>query len=255
MLTEGRSEKYMKKLLGRTNIEDSLKRLDKLTQEEARMATAQVLKVTHTIDEGVRGVADKVVGVDDRVASVDERVAGVDRRVEGVDSRVAGVNNKLEAIGDRVTSVDDRVADVGDRVRTVDNKIAVVIEGAQIIFSQPSNGSFNPYLPDGKEARVAMQQAASDVDQMKRWSSLNNIDIIHAGSTVLTGNQLRQDLRRWLSPPDPSTSHNVACSAHHEGTAAWFFQGRIFEEWKTTDSLLWVHGKRMFSTASPNDPT
>ncbi len=132
-LTEGRSEKYMKRLLGMTNIEDSLKRLDKLTQEEARMATAQVLKVTHTIDEGVRGVADKVVGVDDQVASVNERVAGVDRRVEGVDGRVAGVDNKLEAVSDRVTSIDDRVADVGDRVGTVDNKIAVVIEGAQTV--------------------------------------------------------------------------------------------------------------------------
>jgi len=227
-------------------MEDSLKRLDKLTQEEVRMATAQVLKVTHTIDEGVRGVADKVVGVDDRVASVKDRVAGVDRSVEGVDGRVAGVGNRLEAVS-------DRVADFGDRVRTVDNKIAVVIEGAQFTFSLPSNRFFNSYLPDGKEARVVMQQTANEVDQMKRWSSSNNIDIIRAGSTVLTGNQLRQDLRRWLSPPDPSTNHNIACNAHHEGTAAWFFQGRIFGKWKTTDSLLWVHGKRMFSAVPPND--
>ena len=97
-----------------------------------------------------------------------------------------------------------------------------------------------------------MQQAANDVDQMKRWSAPNNIDIVCGRSTILTGNQLRQDLRRWLSPPDPSTNHNIACSVHHEGTAAWFFQGRIFREWKTTESLLWVHGKRMFSTVSPN---
>ena len=217
------------------------------------MATAQILKMTHTIDEGVRGVALKVVGVDDRVASVNERVTGVDRRVEGVDSKVAGVDNKLEAVRDRVTSVDVGVADVGDKVRTVDNKIAVVIKGTQIVFSWPSNGLFNPYLPDGKEARIVMQQAANDVDQMKSWSPSNNIDFICADSTILTGNQLRQDLRRWLSPPDPSTNHNIACSAHHEGTAAWFFQGRIFGEWKTTDSLLWVHGKRMFFTVSPND--
>ena len=246
-LTYGRSEKYMKKLVGRTDMEDSLKRLDKLTQEEVRMATAQVLKVTHTINEGVRGVADQVVGVDDRVASVNDRVAGLDRRVEGIDDRVSGVDNKLEA-------VNDRVADVGDRVRTVDNKIAVVSEGAQIICGRPSNRLFNPYLPDGKEARVVMRQAANDVDEMKRSSFTNNIDIISAGSTVLTGNQLRQDLRRWLSPPDPSTNHNIACNAHYEGTAAWFFQGRIFGEWKTTRSLLWLHGKRMFSTVSPNDP-
>ena len=41
MLTEGCSEKYMKKLIGRTEIEDGLRRLDKLTQEEARMAIAE----------------------------------------------------------------------------------------------------------------------------------------------------------------------------------------------------------------------
>jgi hypothetical protein len=42
-----------------------LKRLDKLTQEEARMATAQVLKVTHTIDDRVKVVDDKVAAVID----------------------------------------------------------------------------------------------------------------------------------------------------------------------------------------------
>ena len=50
----------MKKLIGRTDIEDALKRLDILTQEEARMATAQVLKVAHSIDDRVREVADNV---------------------------------------------------------------------------------------------------------------------------------------------------------------------------------------------------
>ena len=58
-------------------MEDALKRLDKLTQEEARMATAQNLKVTHTVDKGVREVADTVAAIDDRVANVDNRVAEV----------------------------------------------------------------------------------------------------------------------------------------------------------------------------------
>jgi hypothetical protein len=76
-LTGGCSEKFAKKLVGRTEIEDALKRLDKLTQDEVRMATAQNLKVTHTVDMGVREVVDTVVAMDDRVASVDNRVAEV----------------------------------------------------------------------------------------------------------------------------------------------------------------------------------
>ena len=46
----------MKKLLGKNEIEDSLKRLDTLTQEEARMATAEILRVTHSVDDNVRVV-------------------------------------------------------------------------------------------------------------------------------------------------------------------------------------------------------
>jgi hypothetical protein len=50
----------MKKLIGRTDLEDALKRLDKLTHDEARMAIAQVLKATQTVDDRVRAVDDKV---------------------------------------------------------------------------------------------------------------------------------------------------------------------------------------------------
>ena len=80
-LTKDYSEKYAKKLIGRTKVEDGLKRLDKLTQEEARMASAQNLKITHTVDERVRGVADTVVAIDNRVVTVDERVKMVDDKV------------------------------------------------------------------------------------------------------------------------------------------------------------------------------
>jgi hypothetical protein len=56
---------FVKKLLGKNDIEYSLTRLDTLTQEEARMATAEVriataevLKVTHSVDEKVTSLID-----------------------------------------------------------------------------------------------------------------------------------------------------------------------------------------------------
>jgi hypothetical protein len=48
------SGKYLKKLVGKTDLADAL------TNEEARMATAQILKATHAVDERVAGVHDKV---------------------------------------------------------------------------------------------------------------------------------------------------------------------------------------------------
>ena len=44
------SEKFLKKLVGQKDIEDALRRLDRLTQEEALMAAAQILNLTHTVD-------------------------------------------------------------------------------------------------------------------------------------------------------------------------------------------------------------
>ena len=110
----------MKRLIGRADMEDALKRLDKLTQEEARMAVAQNLKTTHTVEERVRGVANTVDAIDDRVVGVDDRVARVDDRVAGVD--------------DRVARVDDNVISVHDKVANVDDKVAEVLNGAQITF-------------------------------------------------------------------------------------------------------------------------
>jgi len=54
-------------LMGRTDIKDALGRLDRLTQEEARMAAAQGLKATHEVDNKVQAVDERVREVDDKV--------------------------------------------------------------------------------------------------------------------------------------------------------------------------------------------
>jgi archaellum component FlaC len=119
-MTEGKcSGKYLKKLIGRTDLEDALRTLEKLANEEVRMATAQVLKVTHTVDDRVRVVDNKVTGIDDRVAGVDERVAGVDERVAGVDDRVKAIE-------------------------------AVVIDGAQPSLISQRENILNSDVPRGK---------------------------------------------------------------------------------------------------------
>jgi hypothetical protein len=65
-------EKYLKKLIGNTDIEDSLETLDKLTQEEARMASAEQLRIAHSVEE-------RVIGVDDRVKDVDRKLDDTNR--------------------------------------------------------------------------------------------------------------------------------------------------------------------------------
>jgi hypothetical protein len=98
-------------------------------------------------------------------------------------------------------------------------------------------------VTDVDEVKLVVQQTAANVDQVKRLSS-NFISGHHGGLHILSENQSRETIHKWLSPPDPSTNHNIACGTHHKKTASWFFQGSIFQEWKSTGSLLWIHGKR-----------
>jgi hypothetical protein len=50
------SGKFLKQLVGKKEMEEALNRLDKLTQEEARMAAAEILKLTHIVMDGTSGV-------------------------------------------------------------------------------------------------------------------------------------------------------------------------------------------------------
>ena len=64
------------------------------------------------------------------------------------------------------------------------------------------------------------------------------------------GDKLENDIRTWLSPPDPWKNYNIACKLRQSGTAEWFLQGNTFSEWKRSEDsgcLLWVHGKRELS--------
>ncbi|KAI9437175.1 hypothetical protein H4582DRAFT_332520 [Lactarius indigo] len=150
-MEQSRAKKFLKKVAGWTDLEDGLKKLEKLTNDEVVMASSQVLKATHTIDHKVMAVGDVVKGVDEKV--------------QVVESEVQVVKNEL-----------------------------------------------------------TIRRTADQVDDVKL-------------------NQLRESLRKWQSPPDPSTNHNIAGDRQHEGTAEWFLESDQFETWKLTGSLLWIHGK------------
>ncbi|KAH9036410.1 hypothetical protein EDB84DRAFT_1186072 [Lactarius hengduanensis] len=187
-IKQGRAKKFLTKLAGRRDIEDALQRLDKLTQEEACMAIAEVLRLAHNVDDHVKGISDQVEGVNKGIQGVDGKVVGVDERVQGVD-------HKIQAVDDRVIQVSDRVGVVNDNVELIIDERSATIK------------------------RI-----------------VNSVNDIHR-------NQLRHDLRNWLTPPDPSVNYNTACGAHHKGTAAWLTRGDAFNGWMASGCLLWVHGK------------
>ncbi|OCH87555.1 hypothetical protein OBBRIDRAFT_149093 [Obba rivulosa] len=141
----GRLSKYWKKLRGEKHIEDALKRMGKLTTEEARMAGSQSLESLSLVADDIELIMEAMNGIQDILAKIDH------------------------------------------------------------------------VITEGVASKAIIQNIASK--------------------------QKRNEMRKWLSPPDPSINHNVARSSYHEGTAKWFIRSEIFEEWKMSGSLLWVHGK------------
>jgi len=112
------SAKYLKKVAGRTDIEDALARLDRLTEEEARMAAAQCLKATHVVHDGVICVDNHIQQVDDRVQGVGSDVQQIDMHVQQVDDKVQGVDSKVQGVGDKVQQVAD---DIDHQKRSLSN--------------------------------------------------------------------------------------------------------------------------------------
>ena len=108
------SESFLKKVAGATKLEDGLQKLDKMTNEEARMAGAEVLRLAHKIDEGVKGVDNKVQGIGNQVKDVDEKVQGVDKNLQVVGVQVQGVD---------------------ENVKIVEEKVQMVIDGAQTVLN------------------------------------------------------------------------------------------------------------------------
>ena len=93
-------EKFLKKVAGRTDLEDGLKKLEKLTNEEIAMAIAQLAKVADNINNNVTGVSEDVRGIDEKVEVVTGEVQVVKAEVQLVNDKVQEVDNKLQTIAE-----------------------------------------------------------------------------------------------------------------------------------------------------------
>ena len=181
-LSNALSERYLKKLIGNTDVEDALQKLDKLTQEEARMAAAELLKITHSIDSKVEGM--------------DNRVKGVDGRVQDITSNIQDVGNRLQDIGDRMHDVDDKVQGVDDRVQEVGNRVQDLDDKMdQVSCSSSSSSSIlHPKHPDHREPAARQSQTMAFSSRPIHKLQHCNRRPSHRNHTVVLSRQYLQGL-------------------------------------------------------------
>lgn len=110
------TEKFMKRLVGRRDVEDALQRLNILTQEESLMTTAATFQVTHETNETVteiKGIVRDVGGdtkatreiaqhVNQNVLTIKEVTHNTADGVERVRKDVRNVNDGIEGARQRM---------------------------------------------------------------------------------------------------------------------------------------------------------
>jgi len=68
-----------------------------------------------------------------------------------------------------------------------------------------------------------------------------NHGIIH--NTFQSNEDIRQRIREWLSPPDPTPFFHQASKLRHVGTGEWFLKSKRYQTWKNGEpSFLWLYG-------------
>ena len=65
LLANYATEKFLNRLMGRTEVEDALQRLDMLTKEETGMTVARNLALGHVVNDNVKVVEDTVKAIKD----------------------------------------------------------------------------------------------------------------------------------------------------------------------------------------------
>ena len=126
--TDLRVEKFFRKLAGMADLEDALKKLDRLTQEEARMALAEVRKIAHNVRDEVKVV---------------------DGKVERVENKVEVMGDKVEDIGDKVQVVIDGAHGLLSQSLMPSNMYTFRRQAGK----RGSEGSKLGYTTDGKRRR------------------------------------------------------------------------------------------------------
>ncbi|KAH9036084.1 hypothetical protein EDB84DRAFT_1198704 [Lactarius hengduanensis] len=117
-MEQSRAKRIVRNVAGRTDLEDGLRKLDKLTNEEVAMASVQLVKVTHNIDNNV---------------------SGIDDGVKGVDVKVQVVNDNFKAVGDRVQTIAEDGKATATEVKSILRQTADDVVNVKRSLSVPSS--------------------------------------------------------------------------------------------------------------------
>jgi ABC-type transporter Mla subunit MlaD len=149
-------EKFWKKIIGETNVDDALQRLDLLTREESLMAVANILGLADHVDgnvEQIKAFAESTDGNVEQIKafaeSTDDNVEQIKAFAESTDGNVEQIKVLAESTGGNVGQIkilaentDDNVEQIkvlaestNGRVQEIDQTVKAVEERTRYFLS------------------------------------------------------------------------------------------------------------------------
>ena len=99
----------MKRLMGKSDVENTFQRLDTLTKEENLMTAARTFEATHDVNVNVKATQELTHHVDNKVTVIEEVLQQVDGNIRVTQELTCDLRADLNVIKEDTRSVDDNV--------------------------------------------------------------------------------------------------------------------------------------------------
>ena len=123
-LSDNKAEKFMKRLIGKTEVEDGLQQLDMLTKEENLMAAACTLEVTGEIRRDVDVIKDDTREIKDDTHDIKDDTRDIKSDTSDIKSDTRDIKDDtrdIRLIKDDACDIKDNTRDIKDDTRDIKN--------------------------------------------------------------------------------------------------------------------------------------
>ncbi|KAI4192979.1 MAG: hypothetical protein LQ350_008516 [Teloschistes chrysophthalmus] len=220
-------------------------------------------------------IAGSVAGLTSLGVQVTQSLVDYYKTYRSRESELAGITGRLEslvetfqsltkALSGRVFRADERslVKSIETSINSCDESIQELREECIKFNKTSSTGTIAAFKVAGRRLIYPFRQStlqkidedigeiranlsiALDVLQLNHGQRLeDDVAEIRALIELVRTNQISSDLLNWLSAPDATIDHNMACAKKHPGTGIWLIKSSKFSQWLTEErSIMWLSG-------------
>ncbi|KAH9012705.1 hypothetical protein EDB84DRAFT_929423 [Lactarius hengduanensis] len=163
VMYQSRKKTFLKKLVGRNDIEDALVRLDKLEQGELRMVSAQVLRTTSDLKDTTSDIKDATSDIKDVTSDIKDATTDI-KDVTGY-------------IKDTTTDIKDATSDIKDDTKETKLMVQQIVSDVSSREWERLRGWLTPPDPSTNHTNACSTQHdctaawVFDDDIFKEWES------------------------------------------------------------------------------------